>query len=174
MAIEDYTNPQVSEKDQKPSGLQAFIKEHRLGLWIPAGFFALGVTIASLPSNSWDDVRDVRQPGEIRHKPKETIIQNMPHIDFNLYRTNEGWTGMKITIDRMLIDDWARYAPVSILIPELKYAAQFPVENGCKSAETTFPRPAPTSQTYTYMILGLDPLTKKPKELYKQVLSPEK
>jgi hypothetical protein len=106
---------------------------------------------------------------------EQTTDQKLPAIDFNLYRSPQNdWAGMKITIDRTIIEDWARYAPVKITIPELSYTAPFYVEQGAKSAETTFPRPVPSSGTYHYIVFGRDPVTGNAKELYRHVLAPQK
>ncbi len=178
MGKNDYTHPSVTPEEEQPSGLVRTIKEHRLGLWGTVGVIAVGITGFLLSSNNTYDgapSQDRRQPGEIRHSEPETVSQNVPHIDFNLYRSPKNdWAGMKITIDRTLMEDWARYAPVTITIPELRYSASFPVENGEKSAETPFPQPAPSSGTYHYIIFGRDPATGNAKELYRHVLAPQK
>jgi hypothetical protein len=179
MSLDDYVHRRVNEKEKQPSELQLTIKENRLKFWIPAGIVAIaaaaGVLLSSNSTYDRTPSQDRRQPREIRHQAPEATVEHTPAIDFNLYRSPKNdWTGMKITIDSMMIDEWARYAPVKITIPELSYTAPFPVEQGAKSAETTFPSPVPSSGTYHYIIFGKDPATGNAKELYRHILAPSK
>ncbi|MEM4239906.1 MAG: hypothetical protein QXM31_00090 [Candidatus Woesearchaeota archaeon] len=143
------------------------------GLGLAAGIALSGLAYLAFNSISEQQKQKTEQQAGTQ-RFAEKIKQNNPYIDFNLYRKAEGWTGMKLTIDRLLIDDWARYAPVKITIPELSYTAPFYVEQGAKSAETTFPKPVPFEGTYHYIVFGKDPVTGNAKELYRHILSPER
>jgi hypothetical protein len=178
MAIDDYTHPRVTPEEKQPSGLVRTVKEHRLGLWGTIGVIAIGTAGFLLSGkNTYDSTpaQNRRQQGETSTQAPTTIAKRIPYMDFQLYRSpKDEWTGMKITIDTMMIEEWAKYAPVTITIPELRYSAPFPVEKHASSAETTFPSPVPSSGTYHYIIFGKDPATGNAKELYRHVLAPQK
>jgi hypothetical protein len=108
--------------------------------------------------------------------PEKQVYEPQPAepIRFEKYISPQNeLIGMKITIDTMVIDEWAKYAPLTITVPEASYSAPFPVENGAKSAETNFPSPASPSGTYHYIVFGWDKKTGAAKELYRQILSPQ-
>jgi hypothetical protein len=144
-----------------------------VGLGIAIGLSA-GILGYAILNNNEPAKQNTAPQAELSQSVEQTD-KNLPAIDFNLYRSPKNeWAGVKITIDRTIIDEWARYAPVKITIPELSYTASFPVEQGAKSAETTFPSPVPASGTYHYIIFGKDPATGNAKELYRHVLAPSK
>jgi hypothetical protein len=151
------------------------------GLWVP--FIITGAAVAGLQliTRSLDDsagnppaVRQEAAPKEIP-LTEETAANFSDGLEFKLYYTpQKEWAGAKIRLDRAIMQDWAKYAPVKITIPELNYTAPFPVEDAANSAETKFPSPAASSGTYHYIIFGWNPRKGTAKELYNYVIFPKK
>jgi hypothetical protein len=139
------------------------------GFWVPIAFTAAVIAGVQLIPRSLDDTVN-KQPAV---QPQIQITRYEPNpINFELYTTpQKEWAGTKLTIDRMMIEEWARYAPVMVTVPEISYTAPFPVETGAKSAETTFPQSYPLKErTYHFLVIGKDPKTGNAKELYRQVI----
>ena len=63
-----------------------------------------------------------------------------------------------------------RYAPLSYEIPELHIHFPLPIEDGLKTAKTTFSKPQVLNNT-TLRLNGVHPITKEPKTLFEYVIN---
>jgi len=75
-----------------------------------------------------------------------------------------------LTLDEKARADWARYAPVRLIIPGLNHVQPFPVENGERTLYSPLHHTVHSRQTLHYMIAGWDPATGKARELENRAL----
>jgi len=68
--------------------------------------------------------------------------------------------GVKLTVDTATQNEWARFAPVTLAIPDIDWSAPFPVENGALSATLTLPKPQ-SIRGRTYIVSGVEPRTRR-------------
>jgi hypothetical protein len=76
-----------------------------------------------------------------------------------------------LTIDEKARADWARYAPVRLIIPELSYVQPFAVEHGERVLFSNLNHPISRRLTLHYMLAGRDPATGRACEVAKHALN---